>query len=82
MKADNGADRCGKRFSVNEGTPRSVMLIGLSVNKNALQEGTKGLAFVPWLSEPRNHRKSFATGNRKDLVKRVGPESYQQSGFT
>ena len=44
MKADNGADRCGKRFSVNEGTPRSVMLIGLSVNKNALQEGTEGFA--------------------------------------
>ena len=33
MRANNGADRCGK-VSVNEGTRGSVMLIGLCVNKN------------------------------------------------
>ena len=34
------------------------------------------------LSEPADDRKPFTTRDRQDLVKRVGLEGDQQSGFT
>ena len=40
--------------------------------------------FVPFvaLSEPTDYRESFATLDRQNFMKRVGPECDQQSGFT